>query len=221
MPIAAFPEYQQVCEICQRRMDDACNLRAVIDETREWMNDDRTPGRTSHNREQMDDITVKYQEIYGALDETLEFAETVLFNCDNNMGVAARANIRMMMDRFMAVQHIVEEGLASWERYQYKRGIEHLKEYPHDFADIVIQALEARLAHLSQQGIVAPSYKPKKQDWYPQYADLSQFGVHFLMGAEGDRAIARSERVVGVAHCCVCGIRMHIEPVWEEYRDNK
>ncbi len=202
-------------------MDDLSNLRAVIDETREWMSGDRTPERPTQNREQMEDITVKYQEIYGALYEALQFAETVLFNCDGNMIIAARANARMTMDRFMAVQHIIEIGLASWERYQYKRGIENLKDYPHHFADIVIQALEARLAQLSKQGTVASSYKPNKQDWYPQYADLSRFGVHFEMGAEGDRKSADYGQLVGVTHFCVCGIREYMEPVWVEYRVNR
>ena len=220
MPIAVFPEYEQTCKTCGRHMDQPANLRALIDETREWMSGDSSPKLPTRSREQMDDVTVKHQEMHAALYEALQFAETVLFNCDSQLIVAARANARMMLDRFMVVQHIAEKGLASWERYQYERGIEHLRDYPHTFSDIVVQALEARLAHLTAQGTVASLYKPKAEDWYPQYADLSRFGVHFVMGADGDRDSHRYGQLVGMAHFCVCGIRKYLEPVLQEYREH-
>ena len=219
MPIPVFPEYVETCRRCGRHMDQPANLRALIDETRKWMCSDSPPKLTGQNREQMDDIAVKYKELHGALYETLQFAETVLFNCDSKLIVAARANARMMLDRFMAVQHIAEKGLASWERYQYERGIKHLRDYPHPFSDIVVQALEARLTRLAAQGTVASLYKPKAEAWYPQYADLSRFGVHFVMGADGDRDSKDYGQLVGVAHFCVCGIRQHFEPVLQEYSD--
>ena len=220
MPIAVFPEYEQACKTCGRHMDKSANLRALTDETREWMSGDRSPRLPTRSREQIDDIAVKYREIRAALHETLQFAETVLFNCDSQLIVAARANTRMMLDRFMVVQHIAEKGLASWERYQYKRGIEHLRDYPHTFSDVVVQALEARLVRLAAQGTVASRYKPKVEGWYPQYADLSRFGVHFEMGADGDRGSHGYGQLVGVAHFCVCGIRKYLEPVWQEYREH-
>lgn len=215
MPIVSNRKYEQPCKICGRPSDD---LRTVIDETRKWMSGDRIPEWPDRSREDMADLTLKYKELWGALAESLQFAETVLFNCDWKLSVAARANVRLMLDRFMAVQHICEAGLASWERYQYVRGITHLKRYPHTFADEVIQTLESRLERLAQQGIVTSSYKPKEQDWHALYADLSRFGVHFAMGAEGDRRIPHYEQLIGVAHFCVCGARHYIEPAWEEYR---
>ena len=221
MPIAIFPEYQQTCKICDRQMDQPANLRALIDETREeWMSNNRRPERTTRGREQMKDAAVKYREIHSALYETLQFADATLFTCCRQLLVAARANTRMMLDRFMAVQHIAEQGLASWEIYQYKRGIENLKAYQHDFADFVIKELEDRLARLATQGNVASTYKPKGEKWYPQYTDLSRFGVHFEMGAHGDQNSHHYGQLVGVAHFCVCSIRAYIELAWKEYLEH-